>query len=90
MTEWIIKEVGGETKGRKGKRRKEVSGTASGSYDLCTGGWSYLRKEQQPLEAWGITVPVNVTRRQVALNTTGTSASWQASQPPALGAVFKG
>lgn len=37
-----------------------------------------------------INVPVNVTRRNVSQDTTGTSANRPASQPPLLGTTFKG
>ena len=37
-----------------------------------------------------VNVPINVTRRSTVLDTTGTSASRPASQPPLLGTTFKG
>lgn len=87
---------------RKGKRKKkkmkekkplEPSGTVSRSCDLRmrrpAGALFGLVKEGAILRVLGINVPVNVTRRQVALNTTGTSAKRQASQPPPLGTTFR-
>ena len=77
----------------KGKKALEPSGTVSRSCDFCTrrpaGALFGLVKEGAILGVLGINVPVNVTRRQVALNTTGTSAKRQASQPPLLGTVFR-
>ena len=77
----------------KGKKALEPSGTVSRSCDLCTrrpaGALFGLVKEGAILRVLGINVPVNFTRRQVALTTTGTSAKRQASQPPLLGTVFR-
>lgn len=93
--------MGGEKEGKKEKEEKktkgekalEPSGTVSRSCDLCTrrpaGALFGLVKEGAILRVLGINVPVNVTRRQVALTTTGTSAKRQASQPLLLGTVLR-
>ena len=77
----------------KEKKPLEPSGTVSRSCDLRmrrpAGALFGLVKEGAILRVLGINVPVNVTRRQVALNTTGTSAKRQASQPPPLGTTFR-